>query len=167
VGGSPVRLIARLLWIAPAIPFFLIFHQAYTALELRKTLDEGERAMAEVLELESSSRVEISYDYITLRIPLADGTVIVKEEMSLPHTLVPVIEGKSELPVRVRLGSGQEVVLEDIGPLHWKLAFMNMGMSIFGFVILFAGVFAWNRYLAKEGDPADRPHEETVDVEPA
>jgi hypothetical protein len=76
--------------------------------------------------------------------------------MSLPHTLVPVIQGRDELPVRVRPGSRQEIVIEEIGSMHWKLALMNMGMSLFGFVLLAAGVFSWNRYLDRQGDPGHR-----------
>jgi hypothetical protein len=156
VGGSAVRLIARLLWVLPAILLFLIFHQAYSAYEIRKTLAEGERATAEVLEFESSSRVEVSYDYVSIRVPLADGSVIVKDHMSLPHTLVPVIQGRGELDVRVRPGARQDVVIEEIGSMHWKLALMNMAMSLFGFVLLGAGVYAWNRYLDRQGDPGHR-----------
>lgn len=159
VGGSAVRITARLLWILPAILLFITVHQAYSAYEIRKTLIEGEPARAEVLEFESSSRVEISYDYVSIRVPLADGSEIRKEHMSLPHTLVPVIQGATELDVRVRPGARQEVVIEEIGSMHWKLALMNMAMSLFGFVLLVVGVLAWNRYLDNQGDPADRVHE--------
>jgi hypothetical protein len=161
VGGKAVRIIARILWILPAILFFLIIHQTWSALEIRKTLVEGEPAVAEVLEFESSSRVEISYDYVSIRVPLADGTVIEKEHMSLPHTLVPVIQGKDELAVRVRPGARQDVVIEEIGSMHWKLALMNMAMSLFGFILLSVGIFAWNRFLTKQGDPGYRVVDES------
>jgi hypothetical protein len=161
VGGSAVRIIARLSWALPAILLFLIVHQAYSAFEIRKTLIEGEQARAEVLEFESSSRVEISYDYLSIRVVLADGTEIVKDHMSLPHTLVPVIQGRQELDVRVRPGARQEVVIEEIGSMHWKLALMNMAMSLFGFGLLGAGIFAWNRYLDREGDPGHRVVDES------
>lgn len=161
MGGKAVRIIARILWVLPAILFFLIFHQAYSALEIRKTLVEGEPAIAQVLEFESSSRSEISYDYLSIRVPLADGRVIEKDHMSLPHTLVPVIEGRDELAVRVRPGARQEVVIEEIGSMHWKLALMNMAMSLFGFILLSVAIFAWNRFLTNEGDPGYRVVDES------
>ena len=44
-------------------------------------------------------------------------------------------------------------------PAHWLIAAGQAGMALIGAVLLFWGIFAWNKYLIEEGDPADANEE--------
>ena len=151
-----VRLIARLLWVLPAILFFLTIHQVIVGLDIRETLRTGEPATAEVIEFDTTERSEITYAYVTLRVRMANGEEFVKERMSLPQTLIGNVRFAEELDVIVKPGNDQDVVIQSIGETHWKLALGNSLMSLFGFIMLVVGIYAWNRYLAKSGDPGSR-----------
>lgn len=151
-----VRLIARLLWVLPAILAFLVIHQIIVGLDIRETVRTGERATAEVIEFDTTERSEITYAYVTLRVRMADGREFVRERMSLPQTLIGDVRYAEELDVIVRPGADQEVVIQSIGETHWKVALGNALMSLFGFIMLTVGVYAWNRYLARSGDPGQQ-----------
>jgi len=156
VPSNAARIIARLLWIVPALLFFLTIDQAKVALDLRATFDEGVPATAEVITFENSNRADVTYGYVSLRVPLPDGQVLTKEKMSLPHSLLPRLEGQETVEVRVRPGAAQEVVIVSLMPAHWIIAASQAGISLLGALIFFTGVFWWNRYLKKKGDPARR-----------
>lgn len=158
------RTIARLLWVCPALLLFLTLNQAKVALDLRTTWERGIPATAEVTAFENSNRADITYGYVSLRIPLGDDTVLTKEQMSLPNSLLPRLEGKEHVDVRVRPGRAQEVVIDALMPAHWLIAASQAGISLLGMLILATGVFWWNRYLQKKGDPARRSHEEEAPV---
>ena len=144
------RLIARLLWILPAVLLFLTVNQAKVAHDLRQTWEQGTPATAEVLAYDNSNRVDVTYGFVSLRVPLSDGSAIEKEHMSLPATLLPRLEGESELAVHVRPEAAQEVVIDKLMPAHWLIAAGQAGMSFFGFLIFGGGVLWWNRYLGRE-----------------
>lgn len=151
------HLIARLLWIFPALLILLTVHQAKVAYDIHQTLQQGTPATAEVVETFKSERVDVSFDYVSLRVPLPDGRVLVKEKMSLPHMLYPQVEGKETLDVLVMPGEAQAVVIADIARPQWRIAAINAAMSFLGFLFFSVAVFAWNRFLNRKGDPADRP----------
>lgn len=160
---SKTLLIARILWIFPVILVFLTINQANVAFDLQETLSKGEPAIARVTDYFSSDRVDVSYDYISLRVALADGEIVEKEKLSLPHSFAAEIEGKVELPVRVLRGADQEIVIESVGRAHWRIAAINSVMSLIALVLASVGVFYWNRYLKRKGDPALQPVEEPSD----
>ena len=164
---NAARLIARLLWFMPALLFFLTLNQTKVALDLRATWEEGTPATAEVLAFENTNRADVTYGYVSLRIPLPDGQILTKEKMSLPHSLLPRVKNEETLAVRVRPGAAQEVVIASIMPAHWMIAASQAGMSLVGGLILFVGVFWWNRYLRREGDPARRTLDPMETAEPA
>jgi hypothetical protein len=156
---TPTRLVARLMWALPALLFFLTLHQALVAYDLRATFLEGETATAEVVEMTTTNRVDVTLDAVTLRVTGEDGTTQVWRNLSFPHTFKDRIEGKTELEVRVRPGARQEVVMTALMPAHWLIAAGQAGMALIGAVLLFWGIFAWNKYLIEEGDPADANEE--------
>ena len=157
--------VARALWIFPALLLFLTIDQAKVALDLRETWAEGTPAMAEVMAFENTNRADVTYGYLDLRVPLPDGQVLVKEKLSLPHSLWGRVDGKEALAVHVRPGASQEVVIDVLMPGHWLIAASQSAMSLIGALILFAGVFWWNRYLRTRGDPARRrPDPEAVEA---
>ena len=152
---SSTRVIARLLWVFPALLLLLALHQWNAAQDLRATLENGQPATAQITAFESSGRVDVSYDWVSLRVTLPDGQVLEQEQLSFPHSFVPLIEGKETIDVRVLPGADQEIVIAPIGRAQWRLAAINAAISLLGFLMAAAGVFAWNRYLRRRGDPAE------------
>jgi hypothetical protein len=157
VASNRSHTVARLLWVFPAILLFLAVNQLRVAYGLRATLAGGEPAVAEIYEYHTEDRVDVTYDYVSLRVPLPDGRVIEREKVSLPHSLAPLLEGRESVAVRVRPGADQPVVIMPIVQSQWRIAAVNAAISVVGFLLLGLGVYAWNRYLRRQGDPADQP----------
>jgi len=134
----------------------LSIHQVWSGLELRATLQHGEPAEAEITEVFSSDRAEIKYDYVSLRVPLEDGTVLTRERMSLPHTLIGIVEDRETIDVRVRPGAAQEIVITEVANTQWRIAILNAGMSAVLGVLVGLGLLWWSRTLRTDGDPAAR-----------
>jgi len=133
--------------------FFLIFNQVKVAFDLNKTLKEGQDAMAEVTRYNRVDRQDVTHGEVSLRIPMPDGSVLVREKMALPYSLSYAVE-KESLAVRVAPGAAQEIVITEIGATQVRIAAINAGMSLIGFLVFGTGLFAWNRYLKQKGDPA-------------
>ena len=164
MAASSTRWAARALWLAPAFLVFICAQQVWAAYTLSQTLRKGTPAVAEVTELHQENRVDVTYDYMNLRVQMPDGTTIRKRRMSVPHTLAPLLEDKRKLAVFVRPGAAQEVVIREKGPqgqplgaTQQRLAVVNAAMSGVGALIFGFGVFWWNRYLRRKGDPAAEP----------
>jgi hypothetical protein len=151
--SKSLRIISRLAWLIPVLLLALGLNQIRVAFGLRATLAEGVSTTAEVLEYEASNRVDVTYDYVSLRITMPDGEAFVREKMALPHSLAPRLEGREELTVRVQPGASQEVVIEEIASTQWRIAAINAAMSLFGALFFGGAVFAWNRSLKRKGDP--------------
>lgn len=144
------NLIARVAWVVPALLLALAIHQVTTAVNLARTLDEGEQAMAEVTRYERSDRKDVTHVELDLRVRLADGTTFERNRLALPYSIGHRVEADS-LAVTVLPGSGQEVVITEIGRTQVRIAWSNAAMSFVVFLMAFAGVFSWNRWLRKKG----------------
>ena len=155
------ELIARLLWIFPAILLFLTIDQVNVALDLRRTLAEGTSAEAEIVGIDRTDRADITMASARLRIPLEGGDVL-ERELPMPITFIQELEGLKTVEVRLDAGADQEVVIAELGRAQWRLAAINSAMAFLALILVSIGVFAWNRYLKRKGDPADRIHEEAV-----
>ncbi len=147
-----VRTVARILWVVPLLLLLLSLDQAKVAYDLHATWRQGERATAEVIEWERSNRADVTYGYVSLRVPLGDNRVLVKDKMSLPYSLLPKLEGATTLDVHVRQGAPQEVVIDRIMPAHWLIAASQVGISLIGAALFFAGVYWWNAHLRSQSD---------------
>ena len=147
---SPV---ARLLWIIPAILLFLTINQAKVALDLRNTLNRGVPAKAEVVEIYQTNRVDVTYGYVDLRIATEEG--VIERRLSMSVSLLPPLEGRDSLDVRIISGDEESIVIEAIAKPQWQMAAINSGISFLGLVLVTIGVWSWNRYLRRKGDPAD------------
>lgn len=131
------------------------------AFDLRETLDRGTSATAEVIAIDKTGRVDVTMASARLRVPLPNGDVV-ERELTLPITFAEDLEGSDSLEVRVSPGADQEIVIAEVGRAQWRLAAINSAMSFIGLVLLSVGVFAWNRYLRRKGDPAARRPEEAA-----
>lgn len=156
-----VRVVARLMWIPSLLLVLLAINQARVAYELRATYEQGTEAVADVVEFETTDRVDVTMDAVTLRVTLPDGSEMVKEDMSLPRSIASRIQGAEEVDVRVRPGAAQEVVIEELMPAHWLIAAAQVGVALFGAIIVAVGAYFWNRYLKRKGDPADASPEDS------
>ena len=148
-------LIARALWIFPIILLGLGLHQLDAFRDIRHTFLHGVPATAAVTEFASSDRVDVTYDYVSLRV-VVDGRVIERTRMSLPHSFAPLMEGKEVVDVMVSAGGDQEIVITELGRAHYRIAAINAAMALSGALLLAIGVGWWNRYLRRRGDPAAR-----------
>ena len=147
-------LIARLLWIFPLLLLVLTIYLVQAAFDIRQTLMEGETVRAEVLEIFNTDRVDVTYAYIRLRLPL--NGEMVERRLPMPLSFINFLKGRDSVNVRVRPGADQEVVLLDVARPQWRMAAINAAISFLGLVLLSIGVFAWNRYLRRQGDPGER-----------
>lgn len=150
------RLVSRVAWVVPLFFLVIALHQAKTSYDLNATIAAGEPATAEVLEVHEENRVDVTYDWVSLRVPLDDGSVITKDKLALPHSLVPMIADKETVEVRVNPGASQEVVITSIVNTQWRIAAMNSAIALVAALLFGGGVWYWNRSLAEEGDPAQR-----------
>ena len=144
------QLIARVAWVIPALLLSLAIHQVSTAVNLGRTLDEGEQAMAQVTRYDRSDRKDVTHVELDLLVKLADGSSLVRNRMALPYSIGHRVEAES-LAVTVLPGSGQEVVINQIGRTQVRIAWSNAAMSFIAFLMGFAGVFSWNRWLSRKG----------------
>jgi len=170
---NPTRLIARVAWLLPIFFFGLSIHQTKVAYDLNVTAEQGTDATAEVLNVHQENRVDVTYDYISLRVPLPDGGTLTKETMALPHSIVPAINDRETLQVRVLPGAAREVVLTEriaetrIVDTQRRIAMMNAAIALGAFLLFGAGVWFWNRSLTRDGDPAERGVAEPDPAHPA
>jgi hypothetical protein len=156
--AKKIHVVARALWVFPTLLFLLMVHQAKVAYNLQTTLQNGELAMAEVTDFHQEDRVDVTYDYVRLRVRLGDGRQFEREKLSLPHSLIQRLEGVDQLEVRVLPGASQEVVITSVGATQSRIAAINAAMCLVGFLLLGFAVYRWNTYLARQGDPADRAY---------
>ena len=145
-----VRIIARSLWVVSVLLLLLSLNQGKVSLDLRTTWEEGEQLQAEITEWERSNRADVTYGYVSLRVHLENGEVLVKDKLSLPYSLLPRLEEKDSISVHVLEGAAQEVVIDQLMPAHWLIAASQFGMSLLGALMLGVGAFFWNSYLRKK-----------------
>ncbi len=137
---------ARIAWIVPLLLLFFSGYFAKVTLDLGRTAKEGISAVAEVTRYERSDRKDVTQAELDLRIPLPDGSTIVREKLSLPYSIAHRVE-KDTLHVRVLMGSSQEVIISSIVGTQRRIALSNSAMTFIAMLMAFVAVFAWNRSL--------------------
>jgi hypothetical protein len=160
--SSLLQRVAQAAWLVPVLLFGLSLHQAKVTYDLHDTKLAGVSAEAEVLEIHKGNRSDVTYDYVSLRVPLPDGETITRRKLSLPHGIVPPLLERETLQVRVQEGASIPIVItERIGPTpvvdtQMRIAGINGLMSLGAALLFGVGVWFWNRSLRRDGDPADR-----------
>ncbi|MCS3634645.1 hypothetical protein [Salinibacter ruber] len=157
-----IRWIARAAWLVPVLMVVLSLHQGKVAYDLHSTKTEGTTATAEVQTVHASNRTQVTYDYVSLRVPMPDGSTLTRERLSLPHGIVPALKGRETLQVRVMSGGSRSIVVTEainstpVVDTQIRIAGIN-GLMSFGAALLFGIViWFWNRSLRRDGDPAER-----------
>lgn len=148
--------VSRVLWVIPVSLVLLAANQLKVGFDLRQTLVEGESAVAAVTAFDRVDRADITYGYVSLRISMEDGSVLTRDEMPLPYSLLHRIEGLDSLDVLVLRGAAQEVIIELVAAAQWRLALIQSAMAFVAAMMAMAGLLAWGRHLRRQGDPATR-----------
>ena len=146
------RILARVAWLVPFLLVGLCVNQAKVARDLRITLLDGISATARVAAYERVDRADITYGYVSLEVPLPDGSVLTREKMSLPYSLMQEIEGRDQLGVHVLRDAGQTIVIDMVVDTQWKIAAIQSAVSFFAALMAVAAVVGWNRSVKRAGN---------------
>ena len=145
------RTVAKLAWSVPLFLLALTVHQAFTAVQLKETMDQGVSTWAEVTRYERSDRKDVTEVELDLIVHMPDGSQFVREKLALPYSIGHRVEVDT-LQVRVLSGAAQEVVIQEIGLTQVHIAWSNFAMSLIAFAMSFIGVFSWNKMLRNGKD---------------
>ena len=149
------RILARIAWAVPILLLALGVDQAKVALDLRTTLSEGTEAVARVTEYERVDRADVTYGYVRVEVPLRDGSLLSRDKLSLPYSLIQEIEGRDTLRVHVLPDGEQTIVIDEVVDTQWKIASIQSGISFLTALMALAGVIGWNRSLRTADDRDD------------
>lgn len=165
MASRSIRLVARLLWFAPALLLVLTLFQARDALSLRQTWQEGTPAKAVITHYQNEQRYDVTFVAVDLEVIMPDGSSFTREKMSLPTPLRSRIEDVDTVEVHVRSEAGaQNVVIDRMMPAQWLATAGQAGMALMGALLLGFGVWWWNRYLKRQGDPGRKAYEDAEPV---
>ncbi|MEM1117532.1 MAG: hypothetical protein AAF845_11230 [Bacteroidota bacterium] len=160
--SNPV--IARLLWAMPLLLLVIAVATTRAGLDQRTVDAEGTLVEAEVTGLNLRERSEITTGQVGLRYTPPGAPEAVERQVELPIILLKGIEvdlaavpeGETmRLPIIVSDATDQ-IVLASHRRGQWLLTFSLAGMALIGAIVSAVLVGGWNRFLAREGDPALR-----------
>ena len=157
--SNTVRAVARVLWFFPVVLLLLGLNQLKVGRDLRTTALEGVPATAEVTDFMRVDRADVTYGHVGLRVHLPDGSIITKEKMPLPYSLLHRVESEDELAVHVLRNASQDVVIDIVSNAQWKMALIQGIIALVAAVMATVGVVAWSSYLRRNNDPALRTPE--------
>ena len=160
--ASPV--FARLLWVLPLIMVVITVATTRAGLEQRAVWQSGDTVEAEVMGLNLRERSEITTGQVGLRYTPPGAASPVERQVELPIILLKEIEADlllvpegetMTLPIMTSADSDQ-IVVGTHPRGTWLLTFSLAGMAAIGALVSALLVGGWNRFLAREGDPALR-----------
>ncbi len=159
------------MWLAPLLLVLYGLYLLKVPFDYRRTLTDGVEMNADIVELHIDERVDVSMDYVTLAVTLPDGERMVEEHVPMPHSLASILAGHETVPVRVLPDSPKPIVIVSdggrvaLGRALWRLSAINGVMCLLMAMIFGTGIALWNRYLTRNGDPAER-HVEAMQIAP-
>ena len=160
--SNPVA--ARLLWAIPLLLVVICVATAWAGIQQREVSESGQTVDAEVIGLNLRERSEITTGQVGLRYTPPGAAAPVERDVELPIILLKEIEvdylatpeGETmRLPIVVSADTDQ-IVLASHRRGTWLLTFSLAGMALIGAIGSALLVGGWNRFLAREGDPALR-----------
>ncbi len=160
--SNPV--VARLLWALPLLMVVITVATTRAGLAQREVADTGQTVDAEVTGLNLRERSEITAGQVGLRYTPPGASAPVERQVELPIILLKEIEadllatpeGETlTLPIVVSDQTDQ-IVIGSHRRGTWLLTFSLAGMAAIGALVSGLLVGGWNRFLAREGDPALR-----------
>ena len=155
-------IVARLLWALPLLLVVIAFATTRAGLQQRDVAEAGQVVDAEVTGLNLRERSEITTGQVGLRYTPPGAAAPVERDVELPIILLKEIEvdlaetpdGETlRLPIVVSEDTDQ-IVIAAHRRGTWLLTLSLAAMAAFGAVVSGLLVGGWNRFLAREGDPA-------------
>jgi hypothetical protein len=155
---------ARALWALPVLLLVIAVATGWAGVQQQAVDARGEVVEAEVTGLNLRERSEITTGQVGLRYTPPGASAPVEREVELPIILLKEIEADLAatpegealaLPLVVSDETDQVIVAAHRRG-QWVLTFSLAGMALIGAVVSGVLVGGWNRFLAREGDPALR-----------
>ncbi len=151
------RTVARLLWALPLLMLVIAAALLRAGLEQRDVAARGAEVTATLDSLSVRERSEITRGAAYLRYTPPGEAAPVVRAVELPLSFLKELEGREGQPVAIRVLPGEgQIVLAGHERGQWMLTLSFAGMALIGALGLAGLVGAWNRFLAREGDPALR-----------
>lgn len=145
------------MWIGPVFLLAIAAWLVWAGFEQREAAERGTVVTASVDTLVVRERSEITRGSAVFRYTPPGGTAEVTRDVELPMSFLKELQAHPGRPVDLRVLPGNDqVVLANHGRAQWILTFSFAAMALLGALGLTWMVAAWNRYLAREGDPALR-----------
>ena len=159
--SNPV--VARLLWALPLLMAVIAVATTRAGFEQREVAESGAVVQAEVTGLNLRERSEITTGQVGLRYAVPGGAVR-ERDVELPIILLKEIEadllatpeGETLILPIVVSDATDQIVIASHRRGTWLLTFSLAGMAAIGALVSGLLVGGWNRFLAREGDPALR-----------
>ena len=160
--SNPV--VARLLWALPLLMVVIAVATTRAGLAQREVSETGQTVDAEVTGLNLRERSEITAGQVGLRYTPPGASAPVERQVELPIILLKEIEADllavpegetMTLPIVVS-GQTDQIVIASHRRGTWLLTMSLAGMAAIGALVSGLLVGGWNRFLAREGDPALR-----------
>ena len=152
-------LTARLMWALPLLLLVIAGSLVRAGLGQRAALTGGEVIEATLEEVYKRERSEITRGEAVLVYTPPGAAAPVERRVELPLTFLMELEPRVGETVQIRQLAGEkQLVFEPFARAQMRLTFINAAMAFFGFLVAGALVFGWNRFLAREGDPALREY---------
>ncbi len=149
-------IVARLLWVLPALLLGIAVYLLWAGAEQREAATVGVPVEAEVLGIETRERAEITIGQVVLRYVPPGETEAIERNIELPLTLLKSIEARELETVTIRAVPGQDqIVLDPYKRSQWILSFSFAAMALIGALGLSVMVRGWNRFLSEHGDPSE------------
>ena len=151
--------VARLLWALPILLLVISLSLVRAGLGQQAALTEGVLVDATLEDVYKRERSEITRGEAVLVYTPPGEASPVERHVELPLTFLMELEGRIGETVQVRQVPGeQQLVFASFARAQMRLTFINAAMAFMGFLVAGTLVFGWNRFLAREGDPALRPY---------
>ncbi|MEM0962423.1 MAG: hypothetical protein AAGK21_07825 [Bacteroidota bacterium] len=157
-------IVARLLWALPLLLVVIAVATTRAGIDQRAVSEQGEAIVAEVTGLNLRERSEITTGQVRLRYTPPGQTAAIERDVELPIILLKEIEvdylttpdGETmTLPI-IASAESDQIVLGTHQRGTWLLTLSLAGMAAIGAIVSAFLVGGWNRFLAREGDPALR-----------
>lgn len=164
--SNPVA--ARALWAMPLLLLAIAAGLLVAGLEQKRTVERQHPVQAEVLDVFTRERSEITRGDVLLRYVPPEGDHAIERRVEMPLVFLKELEADLSADSAQAGGPGQtiqiyaepggegQIVLASHPRAQWIMTFSFAAMALmgaFGFGWL---VWGWNRYLKREGDPAVR-----------
>lgn len=158
--SNPVA--ARALWAMPLLLLLIAGGLFVAGLEQKQTVERQQPVQAEVLDVFTRERSEITRGDVLLRYVLPEGDHAIERRVEMPLVFLKELEADlsadsgQTIRIYAEPGGDGQIVLASHPRAQWVMTFSFAAMSLVGALGLAWLVWAWNRYLKREGDPAER-----------